>query len=146
MCKSYRTAPIGGKFLLARRAARQRAAELVHRFDIRGATLDAPAGALSGGNLQKLLLARELSADPELLVASQPTRGLDVGASESIRQLLLEQRAVGRALLLISEDLDELAAISDRIAVIHAGRINGTFPGSGLDRREIGLRMAGHAA
>jgi ABC-type uncharacterized transport system ATPase subunit len=146
IAKSYRRPPVAGRFLIAPGEARRAAQRLVNQFDIRGASLDAPATTLSGGNLQKLVLARELSADPAFLVAAQPTRGLDVGAAESVRRLLLAQRDAGRALLLISEDLDELLALSDRIAVIHAGRISATFDAREFDVQEIGLRMAGRAA
>jgi simple sugar transport system ATP-binding protein len=147
IAKSYRRAPLGGRFLLAPAAARREAERIAQQFGIRGAGIDAPAATLSGGNLQKLVLARELSADPPFLVAAQPTRGLDVGATESVRRLLLAQReAAGRGLLLVSEDLDELLGLADRIAVIHAGRINGTFAAGEFDVHEIGLRMAGQAA
>ena len=144
--KRYRSAPVGGRFLLRRRQARRVAAELARRFDIRGADLDAPAVALSGGNLQKLVLARELSADPALLIAAQPTRGLDVGAADFIRRLLLEQRARGHAVLIIGEDLDELLEISDRIAVLYEGAINGVFRAQEASEERIGLLMAGRAA
>jgi general nucleoside transport system ATP-binding protein len=143
MAKSYRTAPIGGRLLVSRRQARRHAAELVRRFDIRGAELDAPASSLSGGNLQKLLLARELSADPWVLVAAQPTRGLDLGAAEAARRFLVGLREAGKAVLLISEDLDELFALCDRIAVLYAGRIMGAFSTSEADEERIGLLMAG---
>ena len=146
VARSYRDESLGGRFVLSPGRARRAAEELVRRFDIRGAGLDAPAATLSGGNLQKLVLARELSADPALLVASQPTRGLDVGAAETVRRLLLEQREAGRSLLLISEDLDELLSLSDRIAVIHAGWINGVFSAPEFDVHDIGLRMAGQVA
>jgi general nucleoside transport system ATP-binding protein len=102
--------------------------------------------SLSGGNVQKVVLAREISADPRLLIAAQPTRGLDVGAAEATRRLLIEQRNAGRAVLVISEDLDELVRISDRLAVIYEGRIMGTFPAHEADEEEIGLLMAGRAA
>jgi simple sugar transport system ATP-binding protein len=98
---------------------------------------------LSGGNLQKLILARETSANPKFMVAVHPTRGLDVGATESVHKLLIEQRDVGAALLLISEDLDELLALSDRIAVMYEGRIVGEMPAEGADINRIGLLMAG---
>jgi general nucleoside transport system ATP-binding protein len=146
VARSYRDESLGGRFVLSPGRARRAAEELISRFDIRGAGLDAPAATLSGGNLQKLVLARELSADPALLVASQPTRGLDVGAAETVRRLLLEQREAGRSLLLVSEDLDELLSLSDRIAVIHAGRINGVFSAPDFDVHDIGLRMAGQGA
>jgi simple sugar transport system ATP-binding protein len=146
IAKSYRAAPVAGRFLIDRRAARRRAAELVDRFDIRGAALDAPVAALSGGNLQKVVLAREISADPAFLVAAQPTRGLDLGAAEATRALLIAQRDAGRAVLVISEDLDELIRIADRIAVMFEGRITGTFPAHEADEAQIGLLMAGRAA
>ena len=146
VAKSYRTAPVGGRILVDRRAARRVAAELVERFDVRGADLDTPAGSLSGGNVQKLVLARELSANPWLLVAAQPTRGLDLGAAEATRRLLLELRAAGKGVLLISEDLDELLTVSDRIAVLYAGRIAGTFAAGEADEERIGLLMAGREA
>ena len=143
IAKSYRRRPVSGRLLLDRRGARRAAAELAERFDIRGADLDAPVASLSGGNVQKVLLAREISADPRLLIAAQSTRGLDVHAAEATRRLLLEQRNAGRAVLLISEDLDELVRMSDRIAVIYEGRIMGTFPAHEADEEEIGLLMAG---
>ena len=144
--KRYHSAPVGGRFVLRRGEARRAAAELARRFDIRGADLDAPAAALSGGNVQRLVLARELSADPALLIAAQPTRGLDVGAADFIRRLLLELRARGRAVLVIGEDLDELLEISDRIAVLYEGTINGVFHAHEADEERIGLLMAGRAA
>jgi ABC-type uncharacterized transport system ATPase subunit len=143
IAKSYAQAPVGGRFLLDPRRARRHAAELADRFDIRTADLDAPVASLSGGNLQKVVLAREISANPRLLVAAQPTRGLDLGAAETTRRLLLDQRDAGRAVLVISEELDELLMLSDRIAVIYEGRITGTFPAHRAYEEEIGLLMAG---
>ncbi len=143
IAKSYAESPVSGRFLLDRRGARRHAEELAERFDIRVAELDAPVSSLSGGNLQKVVLAREISANPRLLVAAQPTRGLDLGAAEATRRLLLEQRDAGRAMLVISEELDELMTLSDRIAVIYEGRITGTFPAYRADEEEIGLLMAG---
>jgi ABC-type uncharacterized transport system ATPase subunit len=143
IAKSYAKAPVGGGFMMDPGGARRYAQALADRFDIRAADLDAPAASLSGGNLQKVVLAREISADPRLLVAAQPTRGLDLGAAEATRRLLLEQRDAGRAVLVISEELDELLALSDRIAVIYEGRIMGTFPAHRADEEEIGLLMAG---
>jgi general nucleoside transport system ATP-binding protein len=101
------------------------------------------ARKLSGGNLQKVILAREISAEPTLMVAVQPTRGLDVGAIEAIQKLLLEQRENGTAVLLISEELEELLALSDRIAVIFDGRIMGIVAAEDADIHEIGLMMTG---
>jgi ABC-type uncharacterized transport system ATPase subunit len=143
--KSYRRRPVGGRFLVDRGRARRAAAELARRFDVRG-DLDAPVATLSGGNVQKVVLAREIAANPRLLIAAQPTRGLDVGAAEATRRLLIEQRDAGRAVLVISEDLDELVRISDRIAVIYEGRIMGSFPAHEADAEQLGLLMAGRAA
>jgi simple sugar transport system ATP-binding protein len=98
---------------------------------------------LSGGNLQKTILARELTACGGLLVAVHPTRGLDVGATEAVRRLLLDERDRGTAVLLISEDLDELLAVSDRIAVMFEGRIVDVFPVEEADVSTIGLLMGG---
>jgi general nucleoside transport system ATP-binding protein len=141
--KQYDHPPLGGRFRLDPEAARRHAQELATRFDVRAADLEAPVSSLSGGNLQKVVLAREISANPRLLVAAQPTRGLDLGAAESMRRLLIAQRDAGRAVLVISEDLDELLRISDRVAVIYEGRITGTFPAHRADEEEIGLLMAG---
>ena len=146
IAKSYRRSPVAGRFFLDRSEARSVAEKLAKRFDIRGTDLDAPVASLSGGNVQKVVLAREISADPRLLIAAQPTRGLDVGAAEATRLLIIEQRDAGRAVLVISEDLDELVRISDRIAVIYEGRIMGTFAAKEADEEEIGLLMAGRAA
>src|SRR5262245_13199171 len=98
---------------------------------------------LSGGNLQKVILAREVSGQPALMIAVHPTRGLDVGATEAVHRLMVEQRERGAALLLISEDLDELLALADRIAVMYEGHIIGEVPAEGADIHEIGLMMAG---
>ncbi len=119
------------------------AKSLVDRFNIKTPSLDTPAGKLSGGNLQKLILAREISQEPHLLIAIQPTRGLDVGATEYIQTQLLEQKQRGTAILLVSEDLEEIFALSDRIAVIYEGQIAGIVPTREADREQIGLMMAG---
>jgi len=105
--------------------------------------VDTLARKLSGGNLQKVILAREISSKPQLMVAVQPTRGLDVGAIESIQTLLLEQREAGTAILLISEELEELLSLSDRIAVIFDGKIMGIVGADKADIDEIGLMMTG---
>jgi general nucleoside transport system ATP-binding protein len=120
-----------------------RARELVAEFSVKTPRLDTPVKNLSGGNIQKLIMARELSRDPKLLIAAQPTRGVDIGATEFIHQRLLEQRAAGKAILLISEDLDEIRALSDRIAVIYEGRILGIVDRGQATVEEIGLIMAG---
>ncbi|MEO5765107.1 MAG: ABC transporter ATP-binding protein [Casimicrobiaceae bacterium] len=140
--------------VVRRRAARAQAARIVERFDVRaGRGVDALARTLSGGNLQKLILGRALigaSTDPDahvpaLIVAAQPTWGLDVGAVAFVHQRLLDACARGAAVLLISEDLDEIDALADRIAVIHAGRLTPTKPAAAWTREAIGLAMAGSA-
>lgn len=121
----------------------QKTAEAVKNFSVKTPTLETPIKNLSGGNIQKLILARELSRKPKVLVAAQPTRGVDIGASEYIHQRLLEQRAAGTATLLISEDLDEIRALSDRIAVIYEGKIVGIVDGRTSTVGQLGLMMAG---
>ena len=111
-------------------------------YAISAPTLDTQARILSGGNLQRLILAREIDSAPTLLVAVQPTRGLDVGAIEGIHQLLLDLRATGTAILLISEELDELLAIADRLLVMFEGRVTASFDvPTADDVDEIGLHM-----
>lgn len=123
--------------------ARNRAETLKTQYDILAPTVDTMAGKLSGGNLQKVILAREISTEPKLMVAVQPTRGLDVGAIEAIQTLLLEQREAGAAILLISEELEELLELSDRLAVIFDGRIMGIVSTEQADIDQIGLMMTG---
>jgi simple sugar transport system ATP-binding protein len=98
---------------------------------------------LSGGNIQKLVLAREISRNPRVIIAAQPTRGLDIGATEYVRGQLLEQREAGTAIMLISEDLDEIFALSDRIAVIYEGKIMDVLSRDEATKEKIGLLMAG---
>jgi simple sugar transport system ATP-binding protein len=131
------------RLLLDIRAAEGLTKALTRDFDVKTASLRSPVGTLSGGNIQKLLLARELSSRPRALVAAQPTAGLDVGATEAIHGILLDQRAKGVAILLISEDLDELRTIADRVAVMYEGRVMGVVDASGADREQLGLMMAG---
>lgn len=124
------------------RGIRARAADLIERFDIR-ARPDDPVATLSGGNIQKVLLARVLSRGPRVLVVSQPTRGLDVGATEYVRSQLLARRHDGTAILLVSEDLDELLALSDRLIVMYEGRVVGEVAGADADLEHLGMLMAG---
>jgi simple sugar transport system ATP-binding protein len=121
------------------------ARDLVGRFDVRPPRPDLPVGNLSGGNQQKVVLAREFSENPALLVAAQPTRGLDVGAAQFVHERLVEKRDQGTAILLISAELDEILALADRIAVIYEGRIMGTFEAGEADEDQIGLLMTGGA-
>jgi simple sugar transport system ATP-binding protein len=124
---------------------REHAAKVIADFDIRAAGPDAPAGSLSGGNQQKVVVARELSDDPRVLVAAQPTRGVDVGSIEFIHNRLIEQRDAGHAVLLVSSELDEVLSLADRLAVIYRGRIVAILEGDQIDRQRIGLLMAGAA-
>jgi len=116
---------------------------LIKDFDIRTPSRRTPLKSLSGGNIQKLILARELSRSPKVLIAAQPTRGLDISATEYVRRRILEQREKGTATLLISDDLDEILSLSDRIAVIYEGRIMGVVKSEEADIEELGLMMAG---
>ena len=120
--------------------------DLVERFMVKTPTLDTPAGNLSGGNIQKLILARELSSEPGVLLASQPTRGVDIGAAEYIHRRLIEERGRGAAVLVISEDLDEVLALSDRIAVMSEGRILAVMDRDEATIQRVGLLMAGSEA
>jgi simple sugar transport system ATP-binding protein len=146
MMKRYRDRPIARGWLIDRPAARTLAEGLKAEYQIAAPSVDSEARLLSGGNLQRLILARELERKPGLLVAVQPTRGLDVGAIETVHQLLLDRRAAGAAILLISEELDELFALADRIDVMYEGRVVGSFPPDPELVNEIGLRMTGGAA
>ena len=117
--------------------------ERIKDFNVKTPSIDTPMKNLSGGNVQKAILARELSRNPEVLVAAQPTRGLDIGATEYVHQTLLKQRAEGAATLMISEDLDEILALSDRIAVIFEGKIMGEVLPEDATPETLGLLMAG---
>ncbi len=141
--KDYRESPIGSRWSINFTAARDRARELKSQYDILAPSVRTLARKLSGGNLQKVILAREISSQPRLMVAVQPTRGLDVGAIEAIQTLLLDQRDHGTAVLLISEELEELMALSDRIAVIYEGQIMGIMEAEEADIHTIGLMMTG---
>jgi general nucleoside transport system ATP-binding protein len=118
---------------------------LLQEFDVRGGGPQTRAGALSGGNQQKVVVAREVARDPRVLIAAQPTRGLDVGAIEFVHRRLVEERDEGRAVLLISLELDEILSLSDRILVMYEGRIVGEFPPD-VDEHELGVAMTGGRA
>ena len=141
--KRYDQEPISKKWQLDYVAADDLTHRLKGEYDIQAPDIKTQARKLSGGNLQKLILARELSSTPRLLVAMQPTRGLDVGAIEGVQQLLLRQREQGCAILLVSEDLDELLSLSDRIAVMYEGEIVDTLCSEDFDINTIGLMMTG---
>jgi general nucleoside transport system ATP-binding protein len=128
-------------FLFVRRII-SRARQLLQRFDVRGGTAETRASALSGGNQQKVVLAREIERDPYVLVAAQPTRGLDVGAIEFVHRRLVEARDNGRAVLLVSLELEEILSLSDRILVIYEGRIVGEYTPDATEE-ELGIAMTG---
>ncbi len=117
--------------------------DLIRSFEIKTPSRQTPLRNLSGGNIQKLIMARELSRQPGVLIAAQPTRGVDIGSTEYIHQCLIAQRASGTATLLISEDLDEILNLSDRIAVMYEGRIMGVVEREGATVEQLGLMMAG---
>jgi simple sugar transport system ATP-binding protein len=143
LLRDYRDRRFGRRVFLDPRAVREHGERLIAEFGIRCAGPAAPVRTLSGGNLQKLILARELSTHPRLILAFHPTRGLDVGATEAVHRLLLAQRRAGTAILLISEDLDEILLLSDRIAVIHAGQLVGLVRAGSVPVEALGLMMAG---
>jgi general nucleoside transport system ATP-binding protein len=130
---------------LDQRRITEHAQDLITRYAIKAGP-DDRVGTLSGGNIQKVLLARVLSRDPRVIVVAQPTRGLDVGATEYVRTELLARRAAGAAILLVSEDLDELLALSDRLIVFYEGRIVGEVSAADADPERLGMLMAGRGA
>jgi simple sugar transport system ATP-binding protein len=146
--KNYRKPPVSRGSMLDMNAAISFAKELKQAYDIVAPTVNTPVRLLSGGNLQRVILAREISGHPHFIVAVQPTRGLDVGAIEGVHRLLLAQREAGAAVLLISEELEELLSLSDRVYVIYEGKIMGEVPvGIGEPDHhlieKIGLMMTG---
>ncbi|MCF8009991.1 MAG: ABC transporter ATP-binding protein [Clostridiales bacterium] len=140
MLKGYKNSFSRGIFLNYKKAF-SKTGEILNEFDIKLGDPSGPVSLLSGGNLQRLLLAREMSSNPALLVAVYPIRGLDVGAIESVHRLLLEQRSNGTAILLISEDLEEILKLSDRIGVLYEGTINGILEKQNADLEKIALLM-----
>ncbi|MEZ4671558.1 MAG: ABC transporter ATP-binding protein [Anaerolineae bacterium] len=124
------------------RAVTEACKRAIRDYEIKTPSTEIPIKNLSGGNIQKLVLARELSRKPQVLIAAQPTRGVDIGATEYIHHRLLDERARGTAVLLLSEDLDEIRALSDRIVVMYEGRIVGIVPGN-VNLRQLGAMMAG---
>ncbi|HVN53434.1 MAG TPA: ABC transporter ATP-binding protein [Anaerolineaceae bacterium] len=141
--KAFSRPPISTGLSINKAAVRKNAIQLVKEYQIATPTVETPVRMLSGGNLQKVILARETSKRPELMIAVHPTRGLDIGATEGVHKLLISQRDAGAAILLISEDLDELLSLSDRIAIIYEGKIVGETSTEGADIQKIGLQMAG---
>jgi simple sugar transport system ATP-binding protein len=141
--KRYRRPPVSKGPLLLVRRMRELARALIERYDVKAPGPDTPARNLSGGNLQKLVLGREFDGSPRVLIAAQPTRGLDVGAIETVHGYLRAAAAKGVAVLLVSEDLDEILALADRVVVMYEGRIVGEADPEQTAVEEIGLLMAG---
>jgi simple sugar transport system ATP-binding protein len=142
---SYDQPPFASGINLHLGAIASNAAERVTEFDVRTQSADTPVGTLSGGNQQKVILARELGREHKVLVASQPTRGLDVGSIEFVHRRIVQQRDHGVAVLIVSSELDEIYALADRIAVMYEGRITGVRPPT-VPVEELGLLMAGSEA
>ena len=143
--KQFREPPYSKGPMLSPAAFKAKGAELIEEFDVRGVRPGLPIRLLSGGNLQKALIAREVTQDHCVLIARSPTRGLDVGATATVREEILAERDRGIAVLLISEDLDELLALSDRLLVIYEGKIVGEMPASEATAERLGLLMSGHS-
>ena len=119
------------------------AQELYDKFDIRGAGIHIPVGSMSGGNMQKVVVAREFTFDSPALIISQPTRGVDIGAMEFFHTRIIERRNAGAAILLSSADLDEVFRLSDRIITLYEGRVTGEFRADAITKEEIGFYMTG---
>ena len=132
-------------YLIDNQQVHNNAKRLIEEYSISSVSVDASARTLSGGNMQKLILAKALSRNPKILIASQPTSGLDVGATEFITEKLKERRSLGVGIILISGDLNEIMSLSDRIACIFEGKIMGILPAATAKMEEIGLMMGGVA-
>src|SRR5262249_53226110 len=140
----YYKPPFSQNGILQLRKVAQNARTLIRKFNILTASSDNPVGALSGGNMQKVIVAREFSAQPHLLIAAQPTRGVDIGAIEFIHQQLIDKRTQGLAILLVSADLQEVLKLSDRLLVMHAGHMVAVFSDVGaVAEEDLGLYMLG---
>jgi len=141
--KNYHQPKFSGRWLLKSQAVEGNAETLVKQYQVKISSLHQPVKVLSGGNLQKLLLAREISSSPKLMVVIYPARGLDIGATEAVHKLLLELKSRKTAILLISEDLDEIFKLADRVGVVFDGQLTGDFPVEQADLEEVGLLMTG---
>ena len=135
--------PFANGIMLNFQEARNWTASLLESYDIRAPGVETSAGSLSGGNQQKVVIAREFERDPKILIASQPTRGLDVGAIEFVHQQIMRVKEEGKAVLLVSLELSEIMNLSDRILVMYEGQIRGEFKAGEVSEAELGLVMAG---
>ena len=140
---SYYRSPFAKGMTIQRESIDTNAETLVKKFDVRTPSVQTPGASLSGGNQQKMVIARELSRPIQLMIAAQPTRGIDVGSIEFIHQQIVAKRDEGIAVLLISSELDEIMALSDRIVVMYRGSIIGEVLNKETTRQELGLLMAG---
>ena len=143
--REYRSEPISKHGFLSIRNMRRRAGELLEEYDVRNRDTELPAASLSGGNQQKVCIAREIASNPQLLIAHQPTRGLDVGAIEFVHKRLVSERDSGRGILLVSLEFEEVRSLADRILVIYEGQIVGEFPPD-VSEEELGIAMTGGGA
>lgn len=141
--KNYCQPEFSGRWLLKPKAVERNAEALISQYQVNVTSLTQPVKVLSGGNLQKLLLAREISSSPKLMVVIYPARGLDIGATEAVHKLLLKLKTRKTAILLISEDLDEIFTLADRVGVVYNGQLTGDFPVEQADLEEVGLLMTG---
>src|SRR5699024_7250657 len=135
--------PFSKNGLLNHNFINEHAKILIDEFDVRTENEATLAGALSGGNQQKVIIAREIDRNPDLLIAAQPTRGLDVGASEFVHDRLVQHRDAGRSVLLMGLEIDEIMGVADRIAVMHDGKINACVDADDTNDTELGILMAG---
>ena len=140
---NYYEAPFARNLLIDEEAIARNAQGLVQQYDVRPPRIDAHVGELSGGNQQKVIIAREFSRPVRLLIAAQPTRGLDVGSIEFIHRQIVRMRDEGTAVMLVSSELDEILSLSDRVAVMFDGHVIDILPIEEADRNTVGLRMAG---
>jgi simple sugar transport system ATP-binding protein len=143
--REYRSPELSRRGWLQIRRIRERAHRLLREFDVRGGDTEAFAASLSGGNQQKVCIAREIASNPKVLIAHQPTRGLDVGAMEFVHRRLIEERDKGRGILLVSLEFDEVRSLADRILVIYDGKIAGEFAPEATEE-ELGIAMTGGQA
>ena len=141
--KSYYRKPFNNHGILEYADINQNGKDLIEKFDIRSQSEKEAVGSLSGGNQQKVIVAREIASKPDLLIAANPTRGVDVGAIEYIHEKINDERNDGRAVLLVSFELDEILKLSDRVVVMHAGEIVGEIDPKNTSAEELGLMMAG---
>ena len=140
---TYYLKPFAKNGMVNKEEVRRITTQVVEEFDVRTPSIDLPAATLSGGNQQKVIVGREFSRPIKLLIAAQPTRGLDVGSIEYIHGRIIEKRDEGTAVLLVSTELDEIRALSDRIAVMFEGKIVDILPASRVTKEQLGLLMAG---